>query len=131
MPSVDKAGRYFPLTIAATAQGDWAPDVGPLARFLEEAEEAGRDALELDLAPTALLERIQDAFVAGDAPSAALDLVSGQAAWWTEGGPRVAARSEAGADLPEGNRFAALIDDGWSEAQPVPALLAGDDAEPT
>jgi type VI secretion system protein ImpM len=131
MPSVDKAGRYFPLTIAAAARGDWAPHVGPLVRFLKEAEEAGRDALEQDLAPTALLERIQAAFVASDAPGSALDLLPGQAAWWTEGGPRVGARSEAGAALPEGDRFAALIDDGWSSAQPVPPLVAGNDAEPS
>jgi type VI secretion system protein ImpM len=131
MPSVDRAGRYSPLTIAATTRSDWASYVGPMMRFLEDAETAGRDALEQDLSPAALLERIQEAFIASDAPSPALDLVPGQAAWWTEGGPRVAARLEAGATLPEGSRFAALIDDRWSEAQPAPALSSGSSAEPS
>ena len=129
MASVDKAGRYFPLTIAATAASDWIPYVGPMTRFLEGAEEAGRDALEKDLPPVALLERIQGVFIAHDAPSPALDLVAGQAAWWTEGGPRVAARLEAGATLPEGSRFAALIDDAWAQAQAAPALATDGETE--
>ena len=67
LPSVDKAGRYSPLTIAATAPGDWAPSVGAMMPFLAAAEEAGRDALEHDLAPTELLQRIQHDLVAADA----------------------------------------------------------------
>jgi type VI secretion system protein ImpM len=131
MPSVDKAGRYFPLTIAATAENDWATCVGPMTSFLEEAEAAGRDALEQDLPPAALARRIQEAFTASDAPTLAPEVNAGEAAWWTAGGPRVAARFEAGAALPEGGRFAALIDDRWGEPQPVPAVVAGDAAEPS
>jgi type VI secretion system protein ImpM len=123
LPSVDKAGRYSPLTIAATAPDDWAPSVGAMTSFLMAAEQAGRDALEHDLAPADLLQRIQDAFIASDAPAGAPDLVPGRAAWWTEGGPRVAARLESGAALPEASRFAALIDDDWGAADP-PAELA-------
>ena len=37
MPSVDEAGRYFPLTIAAVAGSDWAPCVGLMTRFLEQS----------------------------------------------------------------------------------------------
>src|SRR5215475_13109598 len=66
MPSVDKAGRYFPLTIAATAAADWAPDAGPLIHALTAWEQAGRDTLEYDLAPIELLQRIQSAFEASD-----------------------------------------------------------------
>jgi type VI secretion system protein ImpM len=123
LPSVDKAGRYSPLTIAATAPGDWAPSVGAMTSFLTAAEQAGRDALEHDLAPADLLQRIQDALIAIDAPAAAPDLVPGRAAWWTEGGPRVAPRLETGTALPEGSRFAALIDDDWGRVDP-PAELA-------
>ena len=123
LPSVDKAGRYSPLTIAATAPGDWAPSVGAMTSFLTAAEQAGRDALEHDLAPADLLQRIQDALIAIDAPAAAPDLVPGRAAWWTEGGPRVAPRLETGTALPEGSRFAALIDDDWGRVAP-PAELA-------
>jgi type VI secretion system protein ImpM len=123
LPSVDKAGRYSPLTIAATAPGDWAPSVGAMTSFLAAAEQSGRDALEHDLAPADLLQRILDAFIASDAPAPAPDLVLGRAAWWTEGGPRVAARLETATALPEGSRFAALIDDEWGTTDP-PAELA-------
>jgi type VI secretion system protein ImpM len=121
LPSVDKAGRYSPLTIAATAPVDWAPSVGSMTSFLAAAEQAGRDALDHDLAPAELLQRIQDAFIATDAPVPAPDLVPGRAAWWTEGGPRVAARLETATALPEAGRFAALIDDEWGAADPTAA----------
>ena len=49
LPSVDKVGRYSPLTIAAAAPCDWLPHVGEMTSFLAAAEEAGRDALEHDL----------------------------------------------------------------------------------
>src|ERR1700730_10505526 len=122
-PSVDKAGRYSPLTIAATAPGDWAPSVGAMTSFLAAAEQSGRDALEHDLDPGDLLQRIQDAFIASDAPAPAPDLVPGRAAWWRQGGTRFAARLETATALPEGSRFAALIDDEWGTTDP-PAELA-------
>ena len=124
MPSVDRAGRYSPLTIAATAAADWAPLVPAMSEFLDEAEEAGRDALADDLSPTELLQRIQDGFdvlePVGESPIA---IAAGQAAWWTEGGPRVGERLLTGAALPEGRSFAALIDERWGEVEtePVPA----------
>ena len=113
LPSVDKVGRYYPLTIAATARSDWAPYVGVMTAFLTAAEEAGRDALEVDLEPAELWQRVQAALVAEDSSTPTVDLAPGYAAWWTEGGPRVAARLETGAALPVGARFAALVDDGW------------------
>ena len=130
MPSVDKAGRYFPLTIAAIAASDWASQAGPLTRFLDEAEEAGRDALDRDLSPTDLLDRVQAVFLDDEAPATVPELVAGQATWWTEGGPRVAARLETGAALPEGSGFATLIDDSWGEAEPTP-VEAATEAEPS
>lgn len=131
LPSVDKAGRYSPLTIAAAAPGDWAPHVGSMTGFLKAAEEAGRDALEHDLVPADLLQRIQDAFITTEGPTPAPDFVPGRTAWWTEGGPRVAQRSETGVALPEGRRFAALIDDEWGAADPAPAFEGTGAAEPS
>ncbi len=64
LPSVDKVGRYSPLTIAAAAPCDWLPYVGGMTSFLAAAEEAARDALEHDIAPIELLQRIQATFVA-------------------------------------------------------------------
>jgi type VI secretion system protein ImpM len=58
MPSVDRVGRYFPLTLAAVA-GDADP-CGLLREgggFLAAAEHAGRAALENDLPPDALAAR--------------------------------------------------------------------------
>ena len=113
LPSVDKAGRYSPLTIAAVAAIDWAPHVGTMTSFLAAAEQAGRDALEHDLSPAELLERVRRSFFADYAPASATDFVPAHATWWTEGGPRVASRRETGDALPEGRFFAALIDDDW------------------
>ena len=123
LPSVDKAGRYYPLTIAAAAPGDWAPYAGTMTAALTAWEQAGRDALEIDLAPNELLRRIQAAFGAGDAVGPPVDFAAGQACWWTEGGPRVAPRVESGSALPEGARFAALIDDSWAAAAAPSASL--------
>jgi type VI secretion system protein ImpM len=116
MPSVDKAGRYYPLTIAAAASGDWAPCTGAMMDALTAWEQAGRDALEYDLAPVELLQRIQAAFEASDSAGLSMDFVPGQATLWTEGGPRVAPRVESVGGLPEGARFATLIDDDWAAA---------------
>jgi hypothetical protein len=93
-----------------------------MTAFLAAAEQAGCDTLEHDLAPADLLQRIQDAFIAADVPAPAPDLAPGRAAWWTEGGPRVAPRLETATALPEAGRFAALIDDEWGAADPTAAL---------
>ncbi len=124
LPSVDKVGRYSPLTIAAAAPCDWLPHVAEMTSFLAAAEEAGRDALEYDLAPADLLERIQAAFVAAEAPASELRFVPGCTAWWTDGGPRVVARFETSTALPEGCAFAALIDDDWGASGAAPEALA-------
>jgi type VI secretion system protein ImpM len=123
LPSVDKVGRYYPLTIAAVSSNDWVPYAGRMMAFLAASEQAGRDALEHDLSPAELLRRIQAAFAASEALAPAMDFVPGRATWWTEGGPRVAARLESGSALPEATGFAVLIDDNWGAAS-SPSLEA-------
>ena len=77
-----------------------------------------------------LLDRLQRAFTpTGQTTSASPAPAAGEAAWWTDGGPRVAARREAGTELPQGPRFAALIDDAWGETEPAPASTADQQAE--
>ena len=127
LPSVDKSGRYFPLTIAAVAAGDWAAHVGAMTAFLDAAEAAGRDALEFDLSPTALLERVQAGLAPGAAPEDGGTLAEpGLASWWTEGGPRVAPRHATGAALPTDDDFATLIDDAWAGSRPgAPVMISG------
>lgn len=116
LPSVDRAGRYFPLTVAAVAPFDWAARPADLHGFLAGAEQAGLDALERDLGPEELLHRAEGALrEAGDAqaPPGTEGPEPGLAAWWTEGAPRVAPRAARGARLPEGRAFAGLLDDSW------------------
>ncbi len=110
MPSVDRAGRYFPLTIAAVAGPDsWFNLEGAPLDFLDAAEQAGLDALEQDLTPDAMAERIAAGRAALAAPP------PGERAsvshWWTEGGPRVAARSLVMPGLPDGAAFTGMLDD--------------------
>ena len=135
LPSVDRAGRYYPLTIAASASGDWAPYAGTMVAALTAWEQAGRDALEYDLAPVELLQRVQATFEASDTPGPSMDFIPAQATWWTDGGPRVAPRVVSGSALPEGARFAALIDDNWAaavvpSAEPITLSSCSGDVQP-
>lgn len=121
MPSVDRAGRLFPLTLAAivpAAAPDWAERGG---EWFDGAERAGRDAIAADAHPEQLaaaleslplpcVESHQDHDAAGPADPDAGN--GGLSRWWTEGSPRVAARRFQMAGLPDGRVFAAMLDDG-------------------
>lgn len=120
LPSVDRAGRYFPLTVAAAAPFDWAARLGGMTPFLDGAEQAGRDALEHDLAPDAVARAAGAAFAA-----CSLDGALGRAGWWTEGGPHVSPRTEA-ALLPEGVAFAAMIADAMDGDAKTDGAATGD-----
>ena len=48
------SGANNAVRCPATARSDWAPYVGVMTSFLTAAEEAGRDALEVDLEPAEL-----------------------------------------------------------------------------
>ena len=111
MPSVDRAGRYFPLTIAAV--GD--PAVSP-GGFLDAAEQAGMAALEHDVEPGLLARQVSEAFGVGE-PCPVPEAADGQAVWWTEGGPRVPAVTIVTACLLEGAAYAAAIDSAWAVAE--------------
>jgi type VI secretion system protein ImpM len=97
MPSVDRAGRHFPLTIAATFAA-----AGPDEAWLDLAEDAGRTALESDIGPDELLGLLPPAAASRPAPDAAV--------WWTEGSPRVTAGRRMAAGLPDGRDFALMLD---------------------
>lgn len=121
MPSVDSGGRYFPFTIAATADVDWVPFLPSVMPFLKQSEQLGLEALDLDLPPAEVQVRVLSAFAtegSGSAPPP--ELCPGEAAWWTQGGPRVAARLDKGNALPEGEQFAALISESWGAQRPSP-----------
>jgi len=60
MPSVDRVGRHFPLTLAAIASdGDMRALVSGNGGFLYAAEQAGLAAVENDLTPEELAERLK------------------------------------------------------------------------
>ncbi len=103
MPSVDKVGRYFPLTFAALT--NHAPDPGIWAGWLDEAENLGRLALDEDAPP----DRLMPPQCPPPGPPAS-DIWNGAACvWWTEGGPRVDATNLSLPSLPDGACFAAML----------------------
>lgn len=100
MPSVDKVGRYFPLTLVAL------PETGmPIAEdwtdWLDGTEAVGRLALDEDAPPERLMPPPCPLSF-----SASGDTIS---QWWTNGGPRVAALHFALPDLPDIPCFAAML----------------------
>jgi type VI secretion system protein ImpM len=98
LPSIDSAGRRFPLMIAA--EGDIDDET-----FLERAEQAGRDTIAFDVAPQALLHRLHAAVAPGPAPRS--PETTGR--WWTEGGPFVAAQAFEQNALPTTVTFAGML----------------------
>jgi type VI secretion system protein ImpM len=115
MPSVDRVGRHFPLTLAALVP---AGDARDLARdnggFLFAAEQAGLAAVESDLEPEGLAERVLGA---AEAPPAdpGIDPTAypgGKALWWTEGSPRVPRCAFTSDALPDEATFVKMIDSG-------------------
>jgi type VI secretion system protein ImpM len=125
MPSVDRAGRYFPLTIVAVAgQDNWSDLTGAPLDFLAAAEQAGLDALEQDLTPEMMADRITAGRAALVAPVPAARPEAHTSHWWTEGGPRVAARSTVLTGMPDRVTFMGMLDDRWA-ADGGPARDAG------
>jgi type VI secretion system protein ImpM len=113
LPSVDRVGRYFPLTFAVVARsGDPIELIRDAGGFLRSAEEAGRAALEDDLPPEALaacLDRVIGALPLdpGIDPPA---LPAAGGIWWTEGAPRVSSRVFTRRDLPDAATFTTMLD---------------------
>lgn len=95
LPSVDRVGRYFPLTLVAML-----PAVAPA--WLDACEAAGRAALEADAGPEEVLVRIPPPEAGGTAPASG-------SRWWSAGGPRVAAMRLDLPGLPSGADFAAML----------------------
>jgi type VI secretion system protein ImpM len=119
LPSVDRAGRYFPLTLAALMEtAELSELLAAGGGFLTAAEAAGRDAVADDLPPEALASRLAAA-AAAPAADQGLNLPHDSKAaglWWTAGAPRVAPVAFACPVLPDKARFAAMLDDRASPA---------------
>ena len=117
MPSVDRVGRYFPLTLAAVfPPGTAAPLADDAAHWLDLCEAAGRAALDDDVPPDQVAGKVTGQLPPGrpaaDPPDAAVASRSG--AWWTDGGPRVPATRLTLATLPDAAQFAFMLGEGVS-----------------
>jgi type VI secretion system protein ImpM len=113
MPSIDRIGRHFPLTLAAVL-----PDTHPhrllidASGFLAAAEAAGREALANDLPPESLAA-LMVAAAAAPPTDPGVDIshyLSSGALWWTEGAPLVATGAFVGDALPDEATFVTMLD---------------------
>lgn len=95
LPSVDRVGRYFPLTLAAI-QPSAAPD------WLDACEAAGRAALAADATPEDVLQRLPPPLAGGEAAAEG-------SVWWSAGGPRVAPTRLCLPTLPDPLQFAQML----------------------
>lgn len=122
LPSVDRVGRYFPLTFAQTARStDLLELVHSSGSLLRAAEQAGRAALEDDLGPEALAARFD---LVMDFPTLGPDLdpallVAADSVWWTDGAPRVPPRTIVLQGLPDAATFTAMLDARTAAEQPL------------
>lgn len=105
LPSVDRVGRYFPLTVAAVFSGrSTAPDGAACADWLRDAEAAALDALMNDGEPDALGAALESiALPPGTTGSPAI------ASWWTAGNANMSEGRMTVAGLPPAQSFASLI----------------------
>jgi len=111
LPSVDKAGRYFPLTFAALptagaalpAAGIASAASGPARAWLDRCEATGRTALERDTPP----QEIADALGWPDLPDGDAECFDG--VWWSVGSLRVKPAQMFLASLPDVATYAAML----------------------
>jgi type VI secretion system protein ImpM len=129
LPSVDRAGRYFPLTFAALFADRAVASDGPaLDAWLDRCEAAGRAALEEDAAP----ERLNDMLGQPELPALADPPpdptgnggVIVTTAWWTDGAPRVPATRLTIQGMPDAATYATML--GAQAAQEPPTASGGD-----
>jgi type VI secretion system protein ImpM len=93
LPSIDRAGRQFPLTIAAEGTDDGL-------HFLDEAEAAGWDAVVRDLTPDGLLACLRQI----PTPPACTTASAGR--WWSDSSVEDAATFD---HLPDAAAFAGML----------------------
>ena len=107
MPSVDRVGRYFPLTLAAVfPPGAQLPAPAVADPWLAAADAAGRAALDEATVPEEVARHLPPL----DAGAERVTPQPGE--WWTDGGPRVAETRVVLTALPDAARFAAMLGEG-------------------
>jgi type VI secretion system protein ImpM len=112
MPSVDRVGRYFPLTIAAVSVNeDAAALIGQAGAFLDAAECAGLAVIAEDNEPAMLLAAIAAgaAEPARDSGVEPARFPSAGSLWWRADAPHLPPGVIATSGLPDATQFAAMI----------------------
>jgi type VI secretion system protein ImpM len=105
MPSVDRAGRHFPLTIATEIIGPTASHLAAASTaWLDSAEIAGRAALQFAHDPDELASHLPP-YAPGDAD----EPFDAESLWWTDGSPNVDAQHFSQAILPGPDQFFRMI----------------------
>lgn len=115
MPSIDKAGRHFPLMISATCPGTTPEQMCRHGTaWLDAAEDAGREAIADDLTPEQLTASIPPPPDLTATPEIPLpyDLrpCPGAGLWWTEGAPLVPAQGLVLDTMPDAAAFRAMLE---------------------
>ncbi len=101
LPSVDRAGRYYPLTFAALSQQGIVKASGE--GWLDACEAAGRAALEQDTPPQVV------AGIIGSPELSEAAMGIAEATWWSEGSVRVAPARIVLRCMPDAVTFAAML----------------------
>ncbi|HYZ20722.1 MAG TPA: type VI secretion system-associated protein TagF [Rhodopila sp.] len=114
-PSVDQAGRHYPLTAAAVLEGRAAaPAIEAASAWLQAVEAPALDALAMDHAPDTLLAAIQAVPIADS--RAAPPGASRGGWWWTDGAPLVPGVCLRMDALPDPPVFIRMLDAGYEPA---------------
>lgn len=101
LPSVDKAGRYFPLTFAALSRG--CIEGATADAWLDRCEAAGRAALEQDTPPQEIAEMVGEPDLPG------VTSATTEGTWWSEGSARVSPTRMRLRCLPDVATFASML----------------------
>ncbi|MBV9655534.1 MAG: type VI secretion system-associated protein TagF [Acetobacteraceae bacterium] len=118
MPSVDAAGRQFPLTFAAMLRSDTHPKIEAAKLWLDQMETAGREAIAFDFSPqdlTANVSRHSAILRPLECDGAGRGRLGRQGAthqlgrWWIDGGQALNVCSTELRLLPEIERFRAML----------------------
>ena len=120
LPSVDRAGRYFPLSFAALLEHPSA-EAAAFDTWLDRCEAAGLAALDEDLSPEAIAARLNDDALRD---CDGLADASPSTHWWTAGAPRVAATRISLQGMPDATTYARML--GALPAEESPATGGGD-----
>jgi type VI secretion system protein ImpM len=103
LPSVDRAGRHWPLMLGAVFPGLAAAPL-PDDAWLAALEQAGLEAVMADAGPDEVAARMAQA-------PPGFGIGGGSATWWTDGAPRVAPRRFAAGAMPGPAAFAGMLQD--------------------